>query len=56
MKYYNLTGKGEIKDYIENCFEHNKDGLIEFAQPRMIDRVLNIIGLYPENKDAKLHN
>ena len=47
MKYYDLNYEGELKDYIGNRFEHNKDGSIELTQPRMIDRVLNIVSLDP---------
>ena len=53
MKYYGLTDKGQIKDYCGTHFEYDIDDLIELTQPWMIDKVLKIVGLFPENKKAK---
>ena len=56
MKDYDLTDKGELKDYIRTHFERNKYGSINLTQPKIIERVLKIVGLDPKNEEAKLHD
>ena len=56
MKDCKLTYERELNDYLGTRFECNKYGWIELTQPRMIDGVLNIVGIDPENKEVKLHN
>jgi hypothetical protein len=53
---YDLTDEGTLKDYLGTRFERRKDGSIELTQPRMIDRVLQIVGLDPESQHVKTHD
>ena len=40
-----MTDDGELKDYLVNIFENNKnDGSITLNQPRMVKRVLELFG------------
>ena len=45
MKDCNLTDEGGLKDYLGTCFECNKYGPIELTKPRLVDRVLKIVGI-----------
>jgi hypothetical protein len=47
QKGYDLTHDGELKDYLGTRFEKKPDGSNELTQPKMIDRVLRVVGLYP---------
>ena len=49
---YVLTDKGELKDYLGTCFNRRPDGSIKFTQPRMIEQVLDIIGLNSHGSKA----
>jgi hypothetical protein len=40
-----LTDDGELKDYLGTRFTKHADGSIELSQPRMIERILSIVGL-----------
>ena len=49
-----LTDHGPLKDYLGTCFVCNKDGSLEMSQPKMIERVLDIVGLHQEG--SKMHD
>jgi Reverse transcriptase (RNA-dependent DNA polymerase) len=53
---YDLTDDGELQDYLGIRFEHMKDGCLKLTQPRMIERVLKIVGLDENNGKTKLHD
>jgi hypothetical protein len=53
---YDLTDDGEHEDYLGTQFSRKADGSIELSQPKMIERVLKIIGLDPDSTRVKLHN
>ena len=54
---YDLTDDGELKDYLGTRFARNSaNGTIELTQPRMIDRVLRIVGLDPDSTNTKTHD
>ena len=52
---YDLTDDGELQDYLGTRFDRSSDGFVTLTQPRMINRVLEIVGL---NKDenVKVHD
>ena len=45
QKQYNLTDDGELKDYLGTRFTKQPDGSILLEQPRMISRILEMVGL-----------
>lgn len=51
---YALTDDGPLKDYLGTRFEKNADGSLEMTQPKMIERVLEIVGLNRDN--IKFHD
>jgi hypothetical protein len=53
---YDLTGDGELKDYLGTRFECHTDGSISLTQPKMIERVLHVVGLDPTSTHTKLHD
>jgi hypothetical protein len=53
---YALTDDGDLKDYLGTRFERNNDGSITLSQPKMIERVLKIVGLDPSCDRTKLHD
>jgi hypothetical protein len=56
QKDYDLTDDGELKDYLGTRFEKKPDGSIELTQPKMIERVLRLVGLDPESTRTKMHD
>jgi hypothetical protein len=56
QKDYDLTDDSELEDYLETRFTHKPNGSIELSQPRMIERVLHIVGLDPNSTRTKLHD
>jgi hypothetical protein len=52
---YNLTNDGELKDYLGTRFTKHADGSIELSQPRMVNRVLKMVGIGTQSK-TKMHN
>ena len=46
-KDYDLTDEGELQDYIGTRFERSSDGSVTLTQPRMIERLMAIVGLRP---------
>lgn len=53
---YTLTDEGELQDYLGTRFRHLPDKSIELTQPRMIERVLKIVGLDPKDENIKTHD
>ena len=53
---YTLTDDGELKDYLGTRFDRRSDGSIELSQPRMIERILNTVGLDQGGSRIKLHS
>ena len=53
---FDLTDDGILKDYLGTRFERHSDGSIELTQPKMIDRVLEIVGLHVETDRIKKHD
>jgi hypothetical protein len=53
---YNLTDDGDLKDYLGTRFDRHDDGSISLSQPKMIERVLKIVGLDPTFDRTKLHD
>jgi hypothetical protein len=53
---YNLTDDGDLKDYLGTRFDRHDDGSISLSQPKMIERVLKIVGLDPTCNRTKLHD
>ena len=55
-KDYALTDDGALTDYLGTRFNRRKDGTIELTQPRLIERVLQMVGLDSKDEKVKLHN
>jgi hypothetical protein len=45
-----------LKDYLGTRFEPHVDGSISLTQPKMIERVLQVVGLNPKSEGTKLHD
>ena len=56
QKDYDLTDDGELQDYIGTRFERHSNGSVTLTQPRMIDRLLTIVGLDSTDTHIKLHD
>ena len=52
---YDLTDDGELLDYLGTRFTPQKDGSVLLTQPRMIDRILDLIG-FDESSDNVTKN
>ena len=53
---FDLTDKGVLKDYLGTRFERHNDGSIKLTMPRMIDRVLKLLGLDDNTGRVKTHD
>jgi hypothetical protein len=53
---YDLMDDGELQDYLGIRFERRNDGSLKLTQPRMIERVLKIVGLDENNGKTKLYD
>ena len=53
---YNLTDDVELKDCLGTRFTKLPDGSIELSQPRMIERVLEMVGLDDVPNRTKMHD
>ena len=53
---YDLTDDGELQDYLGIRFDRRPDGSLKLTQPRMIERVLEIVGLDKDSERVKLHD
>ena len=56
QKDYDLTDNGDLKGYLGTRLDRHTDGLVTLTQPRMMERVFNIVGIYPASKNVKLHD
>ena len=55
MKDCDLTNDGRLKDYLGIRFEHHQDGSITLTQPRMVPRILAMVGLNPDERTKTRH-
>ena len=53
---YNLTDDGDLKDYLRTRFTKLSDGSIEFSQPRIVERVIQMVGLNAVLDCIKMHD
>lgn len=53
---YDLTDEGPLQDYLGTRFDRNSDGSVTLTQPRMIERVLSIVGLDSKDTTIKVHD
>jgi len=51
-----LTEEGELKDYLGTRFIQRKDGGVELQQPMMIQRILSMVGLHPDDDKTKVRD
>ena len=56
QKDYNLTDEGTLFDYLGTRFDRHSDGSVTLTQPRMIERVLQIVGLAATDSHVKSHD
>ena len=56
QKDFDLTDDGDIKDYIGTRFDRNNDGSFTLTQPRMMDRLFNLVGIDPSDTNTKMHD
>ena len=55
-KDYQLTDDGPLKDYLGTRFTRRDDGSVVLTQPHMVNRILQSVGLDPNNPDTKMHD
>ena len=55
-KDYDLTDDGDLQDYIDTCFGLRSDWSVTLTQPRMIERLMTIVGLDSKDTHIKLHD
>ena len=53
---FDLTDDGVLKDYLGTRFVRQPDGSIHLSQPKMIERVLEIVGFDTETERIKRHD
>ena len=53
---FTLTDDGPLHDYLGTRFLRSRDGSIELTQPRMIQRVLEYVGIDPNSDNVKMHD
>lgn len=53
---YALTDDGELQDYLGTRFTKHDDGSIKLSQPRMVRRILEMVGIDPDNERTKMHD
>ena len=51
-----LTDDGPLHDYLGRRFIRSKNGSIELTQPRMIQRILEYVGIDPTSESVKMHD
>jgi hypothetical protein len=56
QSHYNLTDDGELKDYLGTRFTRHSDGSITLEQPRMVKRILEMVGLDITSRNVKTHD
>ena len=53
QKDYDLTDNKDLKNYLGTRFNQHKDGSVTLTQPRMMERVFDVVGLDPSSKKHK---
>ena len=53
---YDLTDEGPLNDYLGTRFNKRPDGSVELTQPRMIQRILEIVSLHQTETRVKTHD
>ena len=53
---FDLTDDGELQDYLGTRFTKHPNGSIELTQPRMIQRILDMVGLGSPAERVKMHD
>jgi hypothetical protein len=53
---YDLTDDGELQDYLGTRFTKHPNGSIELTQPRMVQRILDMVGLGSTDERVKMHD
>ena len=56
QKDYDLTDDGILQNYLGARFDCHANGSVTLTQPRMIDRLITIVGLDSNASNVKLHN
>ena len=53
---FQLTDEGELRDYLGTRFTKNTDGSLTLTQPRMVNRILELVGLDTNDGRTKMHD
>ena len=53
---FDMTDEGDLNDYLGTRFDRKSDGSVELTQPRMIERVLDIVSLNQSDNHVKTHD
>ena len=53
---YDLTDDGELSDYLGTRFTKLSNGTVHLTMPRMIERVLDVVGLNHPDSNVKSHD
>ena len=53
---YDLTDDGTLEDYLGTRFIRHNDGSIKLTMPKMIGRILDIVGLDINDTRVKMHD
>lgn len=53
---FKLTDEGPLQDYLGTRFTKQPDGSILLTQPHLVNRILESVGLDPNNTETKLHD
>ena len=53
---YVLTDDGDLQDYLGTRFTQHADGSVELSQPRMVSRILAMVGLDSDSERVKTHD
>lgn len=53
---FQLTDEGELRDYLGTRFTKNNDGSLTLTQPRMMHRILELVGLDQTADRTKVHD
>ena len=55
-KDYDLNDDGELQDYIGTLFDRRSGGSTTLTQPKMIERLMAIVGLNSKDTHINLHD
>lgn len=56
QKDYELTDDGELLDYLGTRFDRNSDGSVLLTQPRMVDRIMKLVGFNENHGNITKHD